>query len=357
MTAALQSFQWIGEFCEYYSESQPLIRGYLETDSLNAYIGDSSSGKSFLAIDQACHIAHGMKWRGKRTKKGIVLYICGEGKKGIQKRFKAWHEYHKLPMQGIAIRKTSVALCEKDSVDFLLSEITRFLSELNEKPVMVVVDTLNRNFGNGDENNTKDMTAFIAGMDSVRQETGAAILVIHHCGHSAKDRARGSIALHNAIDASYLITKEGEDLCSWITTMNCNKIRDSEEPPNLSWSWELQSLPWLELDDDDNPVPLSSVVFLPCDPMETASGRGGPKQLSALQRKALDALRELHRQHGETLAAGGCDPAGARVSMDDWCKATESLSTSKSVRSRTRKELIELSIVELNDPFVTIKDG
>jgi hypothetical protein len=47
---------------------------------------------------------------------------------------------------------------------------------------MVVIDTLARCFGGNDENDARDMGAFIEGCDVIKQKTGATVLVVHHSG-------------------------------------------------------------------------------------------------------------------------------------------------------------------------------
>lgn len=303
------SIEWIEDFCARQVKTEWIVRGYLEPDCLAVLFGDSSAGKSFIAIDLACHISHGMKWRGKKTTKGVVLYVCGEGRKGLQKRFKAWHEYHGLPMERVAVRPTKTELCNQESVATLLNEIKQFLSGLDEQPVMIVIDTLNRNFGSGNENDSKDMTAFVEGMDTLRESTGAAVLVIHHCGHGAKDRSRGSIVLHNALDFEYVLSRSGNQLSEFVTTMKATKFKDSGEPPELAWTWTLQNLPWMELDDDDNPVPVTSIVMTPSDVPQCSAPSARP---SASQRIALDALKTALMERGTE------DKGVVTVAEDEW---------------------------------------
>ena len=306
------SIEWIEDFCAKQVDTEWLVRGYLEPDCLAVLFGDSSAGKSFMAIDLACHISQGMKWRGKKTKKGVVLYVCGEGKKGLQKRFKAWHDYHDLPMGRVAVRPAKTALCDRESVSALMGEISQFLSGMDEQPVMIVIDTLNRNFGNGNENDSKDMTAFVEGMDTLREATGAAVLVVHHCGHGAKERSRGSIVLHNALDFEYVLSRTGDQLSEYISTLRATKFKDAGEPPELAWNWTLQNLPWMEMDDDDNPVPVTSIVMTPCDVPQCSSPS---RRLPAGQRIAMDALRSALVEHGTE------DRGVVSVAEDEWREA------------------------------------
>jgi hypothetical protein len=199
------------DFCKQPPSSSSIIRGMLDYDSLAYCWGDSETGKSFLMLDRDLHIANGMKWCGRKTKQGLVLYIVGEGKHGLIKRVKAWHDYYGLPVSNnILFRTIPTALCDPKAADELIVEIKSIIAALNRRPTLIELDTVNRNFGPGDENSTKDMTAFVAGLDALRIATGAAISAVHHCGHGDKTRSRGSIVLHNSVDFEYRVSKEGD---------------------------------------------------------------------------------------------------------------------------------------------------
>ncbi len=326
-----------------FGNQQPLpnsiIRGMLDADSLSAWFGESEAGKSFLALDRDLHIAHGIKWRGRKTKKGFVIYLVGEGKRGMQNRYKAWHEYHGLPVSDdIAFSVIPAAMCQPESVNLLIDDIKRLIDKVKREPVLIELDTLNKNFGQGDENSTKDMSEFVAGMDRLRMETGAAISTVHHCGHGSKDRMRGAIVLHNALDFEYKVSKTGNRLSEYKTTMEFTKIKDYDKPLPLSWAWKLQSLPWLEQDDDDNWIPINSIVMTPTDFV--------PNDVGDKQQAALSALKELYQKQRQTLIDGGQSPDGALVKMADWMKAMIPTDEDSGNRSRTRDALIARKLVE-----------
>jgi hypothetical protein len=65
---------------------------------------------------------------------------------------------------------------------------------------LVVVDTLSRAMAGGNENAPDDMSAFIRNIDRIRQETGAHVLIVHHCGKDAAKGARGHSCLRAATD-------------------------------------------------------------------------------------------------------------------------------------------------------------
>lgn len=70
-----------------------LIDGILSVGSQSCWFGKTSSFKSLGALSAGLCIATGTPWYGHAVKKGVVLYICGEGQAGISKRIGAWESY------------------------------------------------------------------------------------------------------------------------------------------------------------------------------------------------------------------------------------------------------------------------
>src|SRR4051794_20779618 len=60
-----------------------LIEDLLLDDTLDVIVGAEGTGKSFLAIDMAMCVSHGLRYHGKRTEQRPVLYIAGEGRAGV----------------------------------------------------------------------------------------------------------------------------------------------------------------------------------------------------------------------------------------------------------------------------------
>ena len=67
---------------------QFLVDDLLPEGSLSMLFGDPGCGKSFIAIDIAMCVATGTSFHGKPVTKGAVIYIVGEGYRGLTQR--AW---------------------------------------------------------------------------------------------------------------------------------------------------------------------------------------------------------------------------------------------------------------------------
>ena len=77
--------------------------------------------------------------------------------------------------------------------------------DLGQNPSLVVIDTLARNFGGGNENATQDMNLFITNLDRLKAEFGCTVLVVHHTGKDAAKKERGNTALRGASDTMILL--------------------------------------------------------------------------------------------------------------------------------------------------------
>jgi hypothetical protein len=155
-----------------------------------------------------------------------VLYIYAEGQHGFKARAEAWIEYTGLkPDRGAFIlvpHSFDLTAHSEDEINELLV-IAR--EDLGSMPSLTVIDTLNRNFGGGDENATKDMSTFISACDRIREETRGAVLVVHHTGKDRSRGERGSNVLRGAVDTLIGIRREELDPYAMV---ECVKQKDAE---------------------------------------------------------------------------------------------------------------------------------
>jgi hypothetical protein len=280
-----------------------LLRGILECDTLALIFGDPGSGKSFLAIDWACRIATGTPWRGHGVRGGPVVYVAGEGQQGLGRRLRAWQECNGVSLTGVNLYVApAVAIPDPGR----LAELTAAIEGQAEPPALIVLDTLARCFGGGDENSTQDMSRFVSACDAMRRQWGCTILVVHHTGHADKNRARGAIALKAALDAEYRLAKDGSLL------LTATKMKDAEIPPPLAMELATVDVPGI-VDDYGNPVTSAAIELLDADTGAIVSKAKTIRPRGKWQDVGFAIARRL-------IAASD----DGRVSIDTWrdeCKA------------------------------------
>jgi len=229
----------IGELLGKIEKIEWLIDGFFEKKSLNMIYGESGAYKSFLAVSIACSIASGTKWYGRDIEQGPVVYIAGEGLRGIPKRVQAWAEENSVNGADIDmyLSSSSANLLDPENV----MQIKKSIAAVN--PVLIIYDTLARNFGGGDENKTADMVKFINEVDSVGVES--ASLLIHHTGLMEKDRARGSSALRAALDSEFRMSfnsQADKESNKPLLILTNTKMKDSEKVENIYFEKQIRIL-------------------------------------------------------------------------------------------------------------------
>ena len=181
-----------------------LIKGLIEQGAMSVVYGASNSGKTFIGIDMACHIALGWNWCNLNTRKGKVVYIAGEGGLGISERLTAFKLNHGFKEYAdIFVIPQNISLCKEQSIH---EQLIKKLSDISDIK-MIIIDTLARAMGSGDENSTSDMGSFIQNCDIIRNITNAHVMVIHHSGKDETRGARGSSSLKAAIDTEIKVSQ------------------------------------------------------------------------------------------------------------------------------------------------------
>lgn len=174
-----------------------LIQDTIDPGAMSIMFGESNTGKTFVAMDMAFHIAAGLPWNGKRTQQGNVLYIAAEGGRGAKNRLLALKKQHGPTDFPLYLMPCSVDLLRKDADTKPLIEL---IKALGIPFSFIVVDTLSRALAGGNENSSDDMGALVQNLDKIREFTNAHIMVIHHSGKDTAKGARGHSLLRAATD-------------------------------------------------------------------------------------------------------------------------------------------------------------
>ena len=186
-------------------ENNYLVRGWLGKGALSILYGPSNSGKTFVATDLAVHVASGSEWRGNKVRSGLVIYVAGEGGDGIRNRFAAIRKERPTVQAraGLRLLSTNIDLFGPDDASALCSFMP------SDEAALIVIDTMARSMGTGDENSARDVAQFVRNCDFIRKRTGAHVLIIHAPARTRKPvrAARRRCAQRLIPRLSFLVAK------------------------------------------------------------------------------------------------------------------------------------------------------
>jgi hypothetical protein len=273
--------------------------------------GESSSGKSTLAVDFGMHIATGRDLLGRACSTGLVVHVAGEGVSGLGLRVRAHRKAHALDDVPYAIVKRAIDLAQTDDVQWLIETIEKASRERGMPAALVIVDTLAR-CAAIDENSSAEMGTVISGCDRVIRETGATVLLVHHTGKDRSNGPRGSSALHAAVDAE--IEVRGT---RGVRQVEVKKQRDGDA--DISWQCELRTIE-LGLDPETgDAITACYVEHIDRAPAHAlgqhraAQSRGGKAGHGRIQQVVLEIIRKHAGDTGVRISK----PALVRIAGSD----------------------------------------
>lgn len=226
-----------------------IIKNVLPRADLAVMFGASGSGKSFMALDLAAHIAQGKPWRGRKTAQGRVIYVVAEGARGFRKRLSAYGKHHNIDLQSLpfGVIQGAPSLLEQDDVMSLAESIVRWGSV-----DLIVIDTFAQCLAGGNENSAEDVSQALANCKRISELTGALVLLVHHSGKDRAKGARGWSGMRAAADAEIEISRSNQT-----RTMQLTKSKDSED--NTKWHFELKVIP-IGTDEDGDVIDSCVVI-------------------------------------------------------------------------------------------------
>jgi len=187
-----------------------LIQDVIPDQSLVALFGPPASFKSFHAMSIAECIASGRPWMGKEINgSGPVLYIAGEGYGGIGARIAAIKQHHKTPDSAQLYVVRSMINLRSSAEDFtnLILAIDELVQLIGVQLRMIVIDTLARSFGGGNENNSDDMGVYIQSLGKIQNRYKCSLMLLHHAGKDTSKGLRGHSSLLAAVDTQMEILR------------------------------------------------------------------------------------------------------------------------------------------------------
>jgi hypothetical protein len=238
-----------------------LVKGFAGRGDLVLFYGPPKHGKTFLASHFAISVAVQANWFGRKHKSpaGSVLYCALEGGSGMRQRLKAIQQHDpalgdRITDQNLKIIRKRIDLRQPTDVARLIATIAKCERETGMPCLLVVVDTIARALGSGNDTDPKDMSALIAASDTVRQAgSQPTVALIHHAGKDVNRGPRGRSDLPGAIDTCVLVERLENGAGNRAT---CEYAKDDPD----GWAIEF-TLERVEIGVDEDGDPITTCVL------------------------------------------------------------------------------------------------
>jgi len=320
---------------------QHLLGGLIGARELSLWWGAPKCGKSFLLLRLAYGLALGQGMWGRKAKRCRVLYVAAEGEGGFAARLVALRstmgdagDFFHYIAQRVSIGEPS------EQVDELIKAARATRAKL------IIIDTLARTFGVGDENSAQSMNAYVEKLDLIRAATWAHVAVIHHATKGG-DTSRGSGALVGAADLIVKITRgtEKEPNRAFVEAAK-------DDVDGASLAFNLQTV---DLEPGPDGEPRRTCVAEDAR-ASTTSAKTPPKTAAT----ALRFLNDLIAREGQPLPPGGGWPSARLQGVPEkrWREECESRRLSMAETEENRTRVFRNAAQQLRDHnFIAMRDG
>jgi hypothetical protein len=163
---------------------------------------------------------------------GPVLYLAGEGRTGLVRRFRAWSIARRIPLDNapLFLNSGAVSLIDDVSMVSVVKALKALLKELDRTPALAILDTWSRTLGGDDS-----APSGVAALDALRGRfDNFAVVVVHHEGHT-KGRGRGWSGLRAAVDAEFRAERGKDELLR----LECTKSKDTRPVDPMAFRFAL----------------------------------------------------------------------------------------------------------------------
>lgn len=241
--------EWVTDFCEQ-PDPEWFIKNVLPEAELAYVYGESAAGKSFFILDMCGALSRGEPWRGHKTKKCRVAYVCAEGAGGFRKRLRAYAHANGLRLSDLRILIFTLPpkLHEVADAVALADGITAMGGA-----DIVVFDTLAQCSAGANENSGEDMGRVLANCKGIGRRLGGAMsILIHHSGKDASKGLRGWSGGYAAADCVIEVVRvENTQSGQMWRAATIVKQKDGEEGEEFLFMLEQVVVGF---DDDGEPV-------------------------------------------------------------------------------------------------------
>jgi hypothetical protein len=173
-------------------------------------------------------VATGKPFHGRAVEQGLVVYLIGEGKGGLDARLQALaHARGGLgDLSLLHFVKDSVSLSDEAGIAHIAERIQVIEQKTGHKLAMLVVDTFFR-YSTGDENDATSLREFMRGLAKLAPKSTR--VVVHHTGHGDATRGRGTSAWGQVVDTEFIASSKKDKETGVVTITIANtKQKDGE---------------------------------------------------------------------------------------------------------------------------------
>ncbi|NDB67510.1 MAG: hypothetical protein EB015_05785 [Methylocystaceae bacterium] len=300
-----------------------LVDGMIPSRGFCALYGKPGSYKSFVALYLAAMIATGKEAFGRTTDQGDVVYLMGEGGSGLKPRRDALIRQYGLE-EDVKIHFIRAQLNLR-STDEDAKALIAAIQDRSIKCKVLIIDTLARAFGGGNENASEDMGAFISQLGKIQDELKTSIIVVHHSGKNEAMGMRGHSNLLGAVDAELEVVKiSDDDNPNRVGQMTITKQKDGEDGVKIGY--RMESIQLSPIDPDKR-----SLVVVPVDASEVGPRK---RRLTAAQQLVMEALTMAVAESGALSGLPNIPPQAKTVSLELWRQTYYSMTTAESEARR-----------------------
>lgn len=263
-----------------------LINPLFESQSLVMMVGPANEGKTFIALSMALSIASGLSWVGHSVTQGNVVYVVGEGNRGIQKRAYAWRAHYGQSAPDCKFISRPVQISDDE-------ERRNFINTLRPlEPKLIVLDTLATMTLGIDENDTAAMGLFTYAAREISNELKASIIIVHHPTKADPNSYRGSYQLEGNVDTMIRVRRqEPNNPLNRNIVLHCMKQKDEDRFQDLTVGAHSVTLR-VAADGQDS---ISSLVVVDAETEDVVDPNDPFSGLSLSQTLVLTVLGELNK--------------------------------------------------------------
>lgn len=321
-----------------------LIKGVLRVGHKMMIASSSKAGKTFLLMYLALAIARGSDWLGFPCMKGKVLYLNMEiDTASAEHRFQELCRVMQLDQIPANIDLMNMR-GESAPLNELADRIIEVVRNLKEDYACIILDPLYKIL-TGDENSNSDMARMAKSADQITEETGAALIYVHHFSKGrqsdkrAIDRASGAGTFGRDADAFMTLTAYDPLTTYGDSVLECEFItREFRTPENMMVRFD---------------YPLFEVVSRSEYPDASMEKKG---QTGKEREDMLAKVREAYHRCDEVTADSGQKGVHKKALMDQIRKMFPDLVPEGLTPGQLRSK--EKALIENNSELKNVgKDG